>query len=368
MGTYGTTFSQTAAVDWTWNNTTAATSSTTNNSPQFLWEAQFWDGALSQPDNWTLGSALAAGTNAAAQMSLIHSSGSSGFASFTLGNTVNPVALQFDAIGVAATIDFATNTSWTLQFTDSNSANTDAQLIFAAGASLTLESGAATQLILEGNLTTQNAAAVKIQNANSFTGTSNQFICNIIGTFAPTSGSATFVGNRITTTINQTGSASGGYEVLTLQAVETALLGAANYLIYGQAGSAGTTTKFTLDNKGNVVQTIGTTSAIANSPSLTLTGSYESSASGPTYAADSWSIQDVLQAATLNGTSTLTFTHSGSSGVAAISIPGQIIGAGGICFYKPWWKYTLGVRVAYSSWRQWAGFKLVFYRCGKRNF
>ena len=162
---------------------------------------------------------------------------------------------------------------------------------------------------------------MKIQNANSFTGTTNQFICNILGTFAPTSGSATFFGNRITTTINQTGSASGGYEVLALQAVETALLGTANYLIFGQAGSAGTTTKFTLDNKGNVVQTIGTTSAIANSPSLTLTGSYESSASGPTYAADSWSIQDVLQAATLNGTSTLTFTHSGSSGVASVSVP-----------------------------------------------
>jgi len=67
------------------------------------------------------------------------------------------------------------------------------------------------------------------------------------------------------------------------------------------------------------------TAAIANSASVVLAGSYESSATGPTYAEDSWTIQNVIGAG-LNGTSTLTFTHSGTSGVASISFPAGSIG------------------------------------------
>jgi hypothetical protein len=74
---------------------------------------------------------------------------------------------------------------------------------------------------------------------------------------------------------------------------------------------------------GNINQTTTVASAVANSPSLIFSGAYESSVTGPTFAQDSWTVNSVI-AAGLNGTSTLTLTHTGSTGVAAVSIPGQI--------------------------------------------
>lgn len=60
------------------------------------------------------------------------------------------------------------------------------------------------------------------------------------------------------------------------------------------------------------------TTAITSSPSLVVAGSYES-ASTPTYAEDSWTIQDVIGTG-VNGTSTLTLTHSGSTGQASFAL------------------------------------------------
>lgn len=65
---------------------------------------------------------------------------------------------------------------------------------------------------------------------------------------------------------------------------------------------------------------------IQNSPSLIIAGVYEAT-SGPTYAEDSWTIQNVVGTG-VNGTSTLTFTHSGTSGAAALSVPTIYAGAG----------------------------------------
>ena len=59
--------------------------------------------------------------------------------------------------------------------------------------------------------------------------------------------------------------------------------------------------------------------AIANSPYMGVQGVYES-ASTPTYGADTWKWTDVLGSG-VNGTSTLTLTHSGSSGVSGVSVP-----------------------------------------------
>ena len=79
---------------------------------------------------------------------------------------------------------------------------------------------------------------------------------------------------------------------------------------------------------GNLTQATAVGSAIANSPTLTISGVYEATA-GPTYAADSWTIQDVLQASTVNGTSTLMIAHSGTTGAAGVSVPvGSSSGAG----------------------------------------
>jgi hypothetical protein len=64
------------------------------------------------------------------------------------------------------------------------------------------------------------------------------------------------------------------------------------------------------------------TAAITNSPTETLAGSYQSATS--TYAEDSWASQVVIGTGT-NGISTLTLTHSGTSGQKFISIPSATI-------------------------------------------
>ena len=318
-----TVFNHTSSVIWEWANTTAATSITTNMSPIFIWQANYWDGADSSVDRWTIQSGLAAGTNGVTTLQIAHS-GSAGSAYLSLQNSVE--GIQF--ISSSASLDFGPNSSWALNLTNGSGNTNNGSLNVVSGTSLSLQAGNANpQLELIGYVTTSAVASVLLENVGNFTGTSGtQKVVNTTGTFSPTSGTATFVGHQVHVIVDQTSTASGSYEALLITATETALLGSSNFLIRAQAGSAGTTDKFSVDNSGNVVQTIGTTSAIANSPSLTLTGSYESSASGPTYAADSWSIQNVLQAATLNGTSTLTFTHSGSSGVASVSVPSLTCG------------------------------------------
>jgi hypothetical protein len=73
-------------------------------------------------------------------------------------------------------------------------------------------------------------------------------------TFNPASGTAKFVAANVNPTINQTGTASGGYTALQVNAVETALLGTANLLLDLQAGTTGGTSQFAITNKGIVSQ------------------------------------------------------------------------------------------------------------------
>lgn len=74
---FTTTFNQTSAVAWLWANTTTATSGTTNASPLLELAANYWTGAASAADTWTIGSSLAAGTNGASTITFAHS-GSTG--------------------------------------------------------------------------------------------------------------------------------------------------------------------------------------------------------------------------------------------------------------------------------------------------
>jgi hypothetical protein len=89
----------------------------------------------------------------------------------------------------------------------------------------------------------------------------------------------------------------------------------------GGSGAAGTLGSVNLSAAGlfNINFTNTTSTAVANSPTTIWKGEYEAT-SGPTYAADTWSAQDVVGAG-VNGTSTLTLTHSGSTGAATVSLP-----------------------------------------------
>jgi len=80
---------------------------------------------------------------------------------------------------------------------------------------------------------------------------------------------------------------------------------------------------FEVNSNGSIVtanSTVATVGANANSNSITLGGNYYTGAAS---AADTWTIQDVLGSGA-NPTSTLTFTHSGSSGGTVTSLPGTL--------------------------------------------
>jgi len=85
-GTNTTEFDQTSNTTWKWYNTTTATSGTTNASPVMALSANYWTGAASAEDKWTLGSSLAAGTNGQSTLKLLHT-GSAGAAGIQLPAT-----------------------------------------------------------------------------------------------------------------------------------------------------------------------------------------------------------------------------------------------------------------------------------------
>lgn len=91
---FATTFNHTSAVVWTWANTTIATVSTTNSSPIATLSANYWTGAASATDSWTISSALVAGSNGASTLTIAHS-GSTGVAAVSV-----PVLIT--GIGTAA--------------------------------------------------------------------------------------------------------------------------------------------------------------------------------------------------------------------------------------------------------------------------
>lgn len=132
---------------------------------------------------------------------------------------------------------------------------------------LTLLGGTSLQTVLNGvarlqidtagnvyrsNITTQTAPGHSWRSQNSYTGTTgDQVHAANIATFAPTSGTATFVGHDIDTTINQTGGAAGDSTGLRIKTTGTALGGTHN-LIDAQYGAITPASVFTVDNAGLV--------------------------------------------------------------------------------------------------------------------
>ena len=81
MGTGTSTFQYASALSnaFLWQNTTTATSGTTNGSPVLAWEANYWTGSASATDTWSFSHSLASGTNGASTFNITQS-GSSGAA------------------------------------------------------------------------------------------------------------------------------------------------------------------------------------------------------------------------------------------------------------------------------------------------
>ena len=173
---YTTEFDQTSNVAWLWKNTTVATSGTTNASPLLELAANYWTGAASAADTWTIGSSLAAGTNGASTLSITHS-GSTGAAliSTTASLQANSITLTNGGVtittpsgsGIRDTTAVSTDTfyidfprisfrdpsnGYAVQFTLTNSA-------VAWGGTVTLPNAGTTFLLPTGQIFLRDSAA-----------------------------------------------------------------------------------------------------------------------------------------------------------------------------------------------------------------
>lgn len=180
--------------------------------------------------------------------------------------TDGTAGLNVGATGVGGTITLfgATSGSNTLTAPGNGTQLTlNATTVLMSGASgtysttnaLTLTSGAGTMTLKAIGGSTANSAAIDTLPTNSLTATSGvQVHLQNRGTFAPTSGTAAFIGAISNPTINQTGGANGAIRVLASYPVNTALVGT-EYLIAAGTSSAtgptGTLTdKFLVDSNG----------------------------------------------------------------------------------------------------------------------
>jgi hypothetical protein len=202
---FTTTFNQTSAVAWDWENTTTASAITTNASPTLGLSAQYWTGAASANDLWTFGSVLSAGTNGVSTFTLLHT-GTTGKSWFQIPGASQTGGLQFVTTG---DIDCSNGTSGAVSFTFGGG-SLGTKLLYN-GAYSTLEAagnGASLQLC------TNNQGTIYLNTTASYVPTSGTqtavsvapFTGGVAGTvtFNPPSGTASFVGLSILPTIQGT--------------------------------------------------------------------------------------------------------------------------------------------------------------------
>ncbi len=268
-----TTFNQTSAVNWTWANTTAATSSVNQSSPILNLNGTYWTGAASATDSWTIQDSVANGTNGTSTLLFSHS-GSTGNATLAVpaGGGVNSGGITFGAAGNGGGITgngsnvamycAASGGSFRMSFAGTeqarltgnnpginlNTIQNSAPVILATNQYLTNTSGAAIQFSSTG----MNNSGVA-GGAGTMVGMSGTF------TWAPTSGTTKFIGFNLNPTINQTGTNTGDYTALQVNVVETALTGTNKLLLDLQAGASGGTSEFAINNTGVVTKYAATT-------------------------------------------------------------------------------------------------------------
>jgi len=300
---YTTEFDQTSNVAWLWKNTTAGTALTTNASPVLKLAANCFHGGASTQDTWSIGSSLAAGTDAISTLTISHS-GSSGAAQISLpaplsfgvtdpqiigpdGATTGVSIGAVSGVALLAAVpggsgDFirgyqngsyqgsisSQNTSLSFGLYHQNTGGSaEIGVANAPGATLThplvsLGHGGT------GWATTGAGPYVGINMGQTFAlGGSSSLHLN----WAPTAGAGNFYAVQIAPTVNQTSSASGSYTALRIAVTETALLGTSNKLIDCYVGSSGATEVFAVDNTGKITEYAGVATASQGVPSEIVT-------------------------------------------------------------------------------------------------
>ncbi len=97
LSAYATTFNHTSAANWTWANTTAATSGAAQSSPLFNLSGTYWNGSASAIDSWSLQDVVASGTNGNSTLTLAHN-GSTGTATLSVPNLTVAGTTQYGVL------------------------------------------------------------------------------------------------------------------------------------------------------------------------------------------------------------------------------------------------------------------------------
>ena len=295
----------------TLKNSTLATSSVSQSSPIETLSGQFWNGSASAEDKWTIQNVIANGTNGISTLAIGHSGSSSmGCVLKTQALTLN-LDNGLSGAGTPAPLTVLVNQSSGNGFLINRVAGTDYTYFQSGGVQKGLLGVGAVPMLFSNN----SASGITLDKTSALVSIGN-------GTLGDVSGQVTAKeldlgvassSQGILKFFQSTGSTSAQFALAgnTLTATVTDI-----------SFSLGNSRIFTITNQGtatiNLTNTAAATSgASASSPTLNFNGHYWDGAASQT---DAWTIQDIVANGT-NGTSTLTITHSGSSGVAAVSTP-----------------------------------------------
>jgi len=298
---FSTTFDQTSAVAWTWANTTAATSSTT--PPGFVVSAtatQHVNSGVSAAVNTTGATLLVA--------VITWIEGGLGNIADSQGNTWNYLTTY-----TSGGSNNATRIAYAYSYAGGPLA-TSATHTFTVSGSSGAQYFCTVVQAFSGTLTT---AAVYETSTGANSGLTSPFQ---IGSITPTTGDIIVSGFGTNSDSGTTASINAGFSTPVLSTNGTDENCASSYLL-GSSGAVNPTwtTNASSQNTGVVAAFKPAASVITSqsSPVLTLSGTCWTGAASAT---DTWTIQDVVANAT-DGASTLTFSQSGSPGVASIQIP-----------------------------------------------
>lgn len=235
-GGFSSTFNQASAVNWTWANTTAATSGTSQSSPIINISGQYWNGSASAADTWTIQDVIANGTNGTSTLTFTHS-GTTGLAGVSFSAT-NLILTRFQ---IAQNFAAIASGSWMGLVTTLSGASTG----------IVSDTGATTNPlgVFIGDfsgLTQPTQSLLGTQYAVAFGHPYNSPSQGRIS-FVPTAGAIKTIGAGLNMFVNQTGTASGDYTGLQVNVTELAFLGTNALLQDWQIGCSIT----------NIVETVG---------------------------------------------------------------------------------------------------------------
>jgi hypothetical protein len=224
-------------------NATVGTSGSTNASPLHTLAANYYTGSASAQDLWTIQSSLAAGTNGASTLTLAHT-GSTGRAAVSVPAGSYGVNGAFGLTFTGTNVGFtSTGTDIWIQSTSSggypylgffNGTTQVGGTAFSSTGMYLQSLPANTSIGLYSTMGTGAGPACYFGNFSTFTSSTLQQIST-----------------QITQTVNQTSTA--GYTGLNIAISETGTGSGNKRLIDCYAGTTGTTSKFFVDNAGNVV-------------------------------------------------------------------------------------------------------------------